>query len=209
MSRIKCFFVEPTGRKFWRSGSSTSWGRKDIECPVHGKFHGANSPWSEGDLKDKTAGSLGPEACDCGYLFKPSERRDGAGCTEFRRTDTGEVLPLGLADFPVGAMFYQEWLEYDTLPAYGEEASGEPMHWWRGPDNRILAVMTPGGLWSIDTRASNCGRPDDNRHRCWVRHGVPPEITVDKAGDTCPAGAGSIQIGSYHGFLRNGYLEEC
>jgi hypothetical protein len=39
-----------------------------------------------------------------------------------------------------------------------------------------------------------------------VRHGEAPNITVDKNGVTCGAGAGSIQCGSYHGFLRNGEL---
>jgi hypothetical protein len=37
-----------------------------------------------------------------------------------------------------------------------------------------------------------------------VRHGEPPQITVDKRGLTCHAGAGSIALGSYHGFLHNG-----
>jgi hypothetical protein len=46
--------------------------------------------------------------------------------------------------------------------------------------------------------------PDDGEHRCWVRHGEPPRITVDKNGPTCQAGAGSILAGDYHGFLRDG-----
>ena len=43
-------------------------------------------------------------------------------------------------------------------------------------------------------------------HRCWCRHGEPPNITVDKNGPTCPAGAGSIQCNDWHGYLRNGEL---
>lgn len=46
--------------------------------------------------------------------------------------------------------------------------------------------------------------PDDAEHRCWIRHGEPPLITVDKNGLTCAAGAGSIQCRDYHGFLRDG-----
>lgn len=42
--------------------------------------------------------------------------------------------------------------------------------------------------------------------RCWVRHGEPPIVTVNKDGLTCAAGAGSIGIGGgeryYHGFLQ-------
>jgi hypothetical protein len=55
-------------------------------------------------------------------------------------------------------------------------------------------------------RASNCTMPNDMLHRCWVRHGNPPMITVDKNGPTCGAGAGSILSGNWHGFLRNGEL---
>ena len=87
-------------------------------------------------------------------------------------------------------------------------------HWmpecWRGPDGRSLCVVCPGGTeWMIDGPASNCTMPSDQgpfdrAHRCWVRHGEPPNITVDKNGRTCHAGAGSIQAGQYHGFLRNG-----
>jgi hypothetical protein len=61
----------------------------------------------------------------------------------------------------------------------------------------------------IDSRASNCTLPNDREHKCWIRHGTPPDLTVDKNGKTCAAGAGSIQLGNYHGFLRNGHLEEC
>jgi lambda family phage portal protein len=56
-------------------------------------------------------------------------------------------------------------------------------------------VRTPGGTWDIDGRASNCTRPDDDTHRCWVRHGDPRTgvVHVDKDGDTCGAGSGSIR----------------
>ena len=57
--------------------------------------------------------------------------------------------------------------------------------------------------------ASNCTRPEDTVHKCWVRHGQVPDITVDKLGDTCHAGGGSIGQKTYHGFLRGGVLVEC
>lgn len=75
-------------------------------------------------------------------------------------------------------------------------------------DGPHLCVMTPGGRWNIDSRASNCGLPYDLEHRCWVRHGEPPNVTVDKNGLTCTAGGGSIQAGPYHGFLRDGSLTD-
>lgn len=64
--------------------------------------------------------------------------------------------------------------------------------------------------WYIDHRASNCTKPDDREHRCWVRHGtVGDKLTVDKNGLTCAAGAGSFFMGpnnEWHGFLRSGKL---
>lgn len=110
----------------------------------------------------------------------------------FRRLDNGEEYSY--ATLPPGAMYWAE-------PGYWEY-NGMGI----GPDGRTLVVKTPGGMWCIDSRAGNCTRPDDNAHRCWVRHGEAPLITVDKAGDTCAAGAGSIVCGDYHGFLRNGKL---
>ena len=69
----------------------------------------------------------------------------------------------------------------------------------------LYAVLPNGRHWDIDGRATNCTRPDDDVHRCWVRQGEPPNVTAGKdGGDTCSAGAGSIASGDYHGFLRNG-----
>jgi len=80
---------------------------------------------------------------------------------------------------------------------------------FEGPDGRHLIVMLPNGReWAVDGRANNCTMPDDTIHRCWIRHGEPPNLTVDKRGNTCSAGAGSIQAGDYHGFLRAGHLVE-
>ena len=75
-----------------------------------------------------------------------------------------------------------------------------------GYEEHIIVEMPGGGVWDINSRASNCDMPDDKTHRCWIRHGDPPNITIDKNGNTCGAGAGSIQHGEYHGFLRNGKL---
>lgn len=100
----------------------------------------------------------------------------------YRRADTGEEMTF--RDAPPGAMV--EW-----------ERMG-------------LVVKLPNGrTWHIDSEASNCTRKGDKSHRCWIRHGTPPLITVDKNGETCAAGAGSIMAGDYHGFLRNGVLEQC
>lgn len=73
-------------------------------------------------------------------------------------------------------------------------------HWYedcrKGPDGKSLVVMTPQGVWYIDESSFTCTRPHDDEHRCWVRHGSVEEgnLQVDKQGDTCESGAGSIRI---------------
>lgn len=103
-----------------------------------------------------------------------------------------------LRDAPVGACWNAFWLADSAA--------------WAGPDGRSLVVKCPNGEttwdWCIDQRASNCTLPDDDVHKCWVRHGSPEEGTlhVDKNGHTCGAGAGSIALPNWHGFLHNGHL---
>jgi hypothetical protein len=78
---------------------------------------------------------------------------------------------------------------------------------FKGEDGLNVVCVTPGGLWFIDSRAGNCTEPSDPLHRCWVRHGTIGEmIHVDKSGNTCGAGNGSIRCGAFHGFLHNGEL---
>lgn len=106
----------------------------------------------------------------------------------YRRLDTGEEMTWSAA--PTGAMYYSE----HTTP---------------GPDGKSLVVkLQDNHDWYVDSRASNCDLPDDKEHRCWVRHGNPRQanVTVDKNGLTCKAGAGSILIPNWHGYLRNGEL---
>ena len=81
---------------------------------------------------------------------------------------------------------------------------------WKNCNSPHLVIVLPdGSCWDIDSRAWNCTMKDDKTHRCWVRHGDIPNVTVDKNGHTCQAGAGSIQMHDWHGFLRNGVLVEC
>jgi len=88
-------------------------------------------------------------------------------------------------------------------------------YYWDNCTGKHLIIRVPDGdreeghPWNIDSRASNCTRKDDRTHRCWVRHGEPPHIHVDKNGNTCSAGAGSIQTDKWHGFLHNGELVKC
>jgi hypothetical protein len=134
-----------------------------------------------------------PTQCACGYAFQEVDEWQRFIEEIYRRVDTGEELHL--RDASPGAMWLAWWLD-DMYTPQGEHN---------------LVVKTPGGEWTIDGQANNCTMKDDmkqERHHCWIRHGEPPLVTVDKNGTTCQAGAGSIQCNSYHGFLRNGYLED-
>jgi hypothetical protein len=128
-----------------------------------------------------------PAKCeDCFYRF--SDLDEWQYFTELMwKLPNGELTTIKSP--PEGAMYFAWW------------EAGNPNY----PDTGPLYAICPGGHpWNIDGRASNCTMPNDNEHKCWIRHGEPPKITVDKNGNTCQAGAGSIQAGDYHGFLQNG-----
>lgn len=138
-----------------------------------------------------------PVACKCGHKFVDAEKQLFIEKV-YERTDTGERMIL--RDAPPGAM-YNAWWNPEC---------------WKGKDGLALVVRCPDGHdWNIDAVCSNCTLPNDKSHRCWLRHGKVPNITVDKVGPadngdtTCAAGAGSIQTPKWHGFLRGGELVVC
>jgi hypothetical protein len=203
--KIKVFWCEPSGRvalwlRRYRSGAE--------KC-AKGSYCNGMAPFGEAPAKIDARGYLllpdgqpadqdprWPVKCDaCGepfaatdpfQLFQDQIYRDAEG-REWRKRD----LPAGAC--------YNAWY-------YGED--------FKGPDGRSLVVVLPTAdrhEWCIDSRASNCGLPNDNVHKCWVRHGTPEDGTlhVDKDGHTCSAGGGSIAVPSYHGFLHSGHLVSC
>lgn len=118
--------------------------------------------------------------------------RHGIARGIYRNLETGDET----SDLPIGALFAAE-------------------HGPHGPDGKSIVCIIPHGergktWWHIDSRANNCTLADDKEHRCWVRHGtVGGEIHVDKNGNTCAAGAGSIGVPGFHGFLHHGVLRDC
>lgn len=88
---------------------------------------------------------------------------------------------------PIGSVWDAHWLHHRRT----------------GSDGRSMFIMTPKGPWFIDGRSSTCTRPNDENHRCWVRHGSPEtkDFHVDKKGNTCESGAGSLRHDSYHARL--------
>lgn len=115
----------------------------------------------------------------CAKRFKPSV------CGSRYNTESGDLAP--------GDMYWATWLP-------------ENFFWDNHKGPHLCVILPNGHEWNIDSRASNCMAPGDRLHRCWIRHGDPPNVTVDKNGSTCPAGGGSIQSGDYHGHLQNGVL---
>lgn len=198
---IKCFFVRKTGKVdlFRRRFVYSTKGKP---CPSGG-YHNAmqfmerrDAEWMEHDGRkylndieaDKNTGDWNFK-CSCGYQFSDEDEYQ-IFQQQVYADENGKEYHL--RDIPVGGMYYLDHLE-------GEKK-------YCGPDGKSLCVMTPDGEWLIDSRAKNCTMPNDKEHKCWVRHGIPPNITVDKNGRTCGAGAGSFMRKTWHGFLRGGYL---
>ena len=201
---IKCFWLEPTDRekrylRRYAGGSKCSGltGYHDAmnfldEAP---EVMGPDGCWKDSGqtATDFKGHHLWPARCACGYEFRPEDERQLFSQHIYRRADTGEEMTL--RDAPDGAMWEATW--YASVPA------------WCGDDGRAIICRVPDKHdWHIDGPCSNCTRPNES-HRCWVRHGVPPNLTVDKNGNTCAAGAGSILTKQWHGFLRNGELVSC
>lgn len=200
---IKCFFLEPTGvsRRTLRRFVFSTTAHGSCPSPVNFGYHNAQGAvidtvptggpddlsswdWPRDDVR-------WPKRCDCGYEFRDADEWQVFTEPTYRRQDSAEIMTLREA--PVGAMWFAPFYDQITRPQLAH----------------ALVVKTPGGDWVVDSQASNCTIPEDRlqeRHHCWVISGELPAITAGKNGKTCAAGAGSIQAGSYHGFLRDGYL---
>jgi hypothetical protein len=141
-----------------------------------------------GEARDHAGDPRWPVRCDhCGAPATP---------LAVRQVFRGRLYDTPSGDLEPGCLYWADWLHRDD----GICARG-----WsncRGP--HLMAILPNGRSWDIDSRASNCALPEDTVHRCWVREGVLPIITVGKGGLTCGAGGGSIQVAGYHGFLRDG-----
>lgn len=205
MTAVRVFFCEPSGR------TRRSLRRyADGPCPGMAgypnghTYHNAQTFLDVVPADERSAigdnwphdDARWPAFCEgCG---RPFERADSWQL--FQRTlyvRAGEAQEFSLADAPIGAVWDADWL-HDTP--------------WCGHDGRSLICKVPGGAeWMIDGQATNCTLPNDDEHKCWVRHGRPEDGTlhVDKNGKTCSAGAGSIATHNWHGFLHGGVLSEA
>lgn len=204
---VTCFLIIPTDtvRLWFRRYASES------KCTLQGEgrmsYHNEETFWQDVPLirdgrgydethcvyqeKVKNDNPLWPYRCKCDYIFTEGDARQIHSHRLYRRADNNELTTIN--DAEPGAMWDADWLH--DIPSRV------------GPDGKSLHVVCPGGHhWNIDGPCSNCTKPNDKVHKCWVRHGEAPALTVDKNGVTCSAGAGSIQTPNWHGFLRNGVL---
>jgi hypothetical protein len=158
----------------------------------HPYVEGAYEDWCDflETVRPPKDSSFWSKNCKCGYVYPDDVTWQMFAWRMYKRSDTGELTTIHEA--PPGALWVAWWMPLN----YAWDNATEPP----------LMCKTPGGDWCIDGRASNCTMKEDRTHRCWIRHGIPPNIHVDKNGFTCAAGAGSIQAGNYHGFLQNGVL---
>lgn len=227
MPPIRCFLVEENGqvlvslRRFTFSTGSlcekAPYGGHEASVQIgeHPRVLDADGylPMLETDHNDPRW----PKTCMyCDYVFQiedewqtnqrqtyaPAPGNDGPEGVEWKWTQH---------ELPAGAMFFPSWFQStdetpNPLPGYLSPTEGS-----------VLLVVCPAWAddtgtaeWIVDSYASNCDRKGEVHH-CWCRHGQAPWITVDKNGDTCSAGAGSIWVNmssgrGWHGFLRDGWL---
>ena len=180
---IKCFWLEPTDRekRYLRRYASGS------KCSGPMSYHDAIT------FLDESREVIGEDG-----LWK----------------DSGQTA-ADFADHPAWPTHCQCGYEFQpsderqlfSSHLYKRADTGEEMTLREAPEGAMWDAFWMHD-WHIDGPCTNCTRPNEP-HKCWVRHGDPPNLTVDKKGDTCAAGAGSILTNEWHGFLRNGELVRC
>jgi hypothetical protein len=177
------------------------WGE---DCPQEGgrmSYHNTNKLISDVLLNEKRDidnapekydETLWPQHCDhCGAAV-PADAERQVFTRLLYDTNSGSPEP--------GDMYFAPWYHPDGYCRWDN---------CKDPQGHLIVVLPNGHTWDLNSRASNCTMKEDKMHRCWVLHGEAPHITADKNGYTCGAGAGSILVGDYHGFLIDGELREC
>ncbi len=194
---LKARFIEEVGT---RASLRIYWGEDCANTLGHGSkgYHNAQifladtdevNAWKFCGETDDYPDDRWPTKCDHCDATPPADVARQVFTKRRYNTDSGLPEP--------GDLFWTDW--------YGH-VEGEPgcMFHDNCDGRHLRAVLPNGSSWDIDGRASNCTKPKERTHRCWVRTGEPPNVTVGKNGDTCAAGAGSIAVDGYHGFLKNG-----
>lgn len=188
-SSVQCFFVTPTLRAKCSLRRYTDDPARP--CAENG-YHNAHTPIGERSVREserfegciELVDDAAPERTDSRWPTKC----DTCGA-EF---DTGDRWQLFYDVIYVRTDTGAEMTLREATPGAMWDAK-----WWpgKGPDGLALYVkLPPGGPsdeWFIDGPANNGGG--------WTRSGEVPNVTANP----------SILTKRYHGFLRNGWLEEC
>jgi hypothetical protein len=166
----------------------------------------------------------------CGYAFKLGDEWQVFQERVYRRADNPAVeMELGAA--PPGAIWDADWMRGCAMWT-GPDGRALVCRMPGGHDWHI-----DGRASNCDSPCKSCGKPhalhlqttianqpnnancihyeDAHPHKCWVRPPFDPAnlsgFTVGEGaqGESCGAGAGSILVPGWHGFLRNGVLVQC
>lgn len=188
-SRIQCFMIEPSDRAeitlrrycYPGHGNDCKGPMGSHDALIHVGFTTEEPSHVEDSLNYPKDHPLWSKKCsDCDYVFQPEDQWQ-INCTRIYKAPDGKEYTLLFSTPQVGKAPAGAIWDAAWMPS-------------KGPDGKSLMVMTPAGDWWVDGPSSN--GPG------WTRTGVPPNLTIRS----------SICIGNpvrYHGFLTNGFLEEC
>jgi len=204
-------------RAFWgvdsdgKRACAASWkGYHDSKTFLR-RVEGIAAEGTEPDSSDSVPAEAWPTACAfCGEAAPEHAVRHVSVSTVYRGTVDGEER-VGLQGKPgsrfglrPGDAFWATWFH-----SHGEEV-GCHAGWTNCADERghLHLVLPDGHHFDCSSRAKNCSRPKDKKHRCWSVEGTPEggDLSLGKGGDTCKAGAGSVDTGTWHGFVRDGLM---
>jgi hypothetical protein len=213
---IKEIGVRISLRRYWTEASDGEVSRDCASAaPGQKKFHEAMNRISDhvvaidGYLtEEKEAALIGgkpdkadprwPTKCETCQIVLPDESAWQIFGKRLYDSPSGEPEP--------GDLYWANWTHWQ------HEGKNCCMYWdnCNDPRGHLYCILPDGSNhpWDIMSRASNCTLKEDRQHRCWVLHEGPP-VHVDKSGLTCQAGAGSIAVPGFHGFLHNGELAGC
>lgn len=184
MAGWRCFMAEPSEfcrralRRYWRKPDAAPPGHfHDATVVIDEQFHAPGAFRGRGTLGDGYEGDpRWPKACSCGYAFLDADHRQMNEERLYRGAPDGKLYVM--RDLPPGAIWRATWME---------DISPNP---YAGPDGRVWAMMMPSGdEWLIYGPATGGGK--------WTVTGELPKITVHPS---------IHQIGSYHGFVRDGIV---
>lgn len=190
MARIECFMVERT--ELARESLRRFVFSTKAKCSGPYRYHNAEVVIAEAAPFDSEydgahlqpsyelrGDTRWPKSCTCGYEFTDADEWQHHFERLWRTPDGGLFTKREL---PPGSMY---WLDARFLAVSYEVPGGQ-----------CLCVKLPDGVdWWIDGEANNAPRGQPG----WQRSGTPPKVTANP----------SILTSRYHGWLRDGFLEEC